>query len=366
MSVVYKHYVMSIPEMKRRDRDDVEEIPEDVKLLEEEEAGEMERRIEDEREKILRDEIEAALTGKAKPSLCAFVRGVVGNDVLAIFGETRTGKTTFCCTLALEAARRYKMPVIYVDTEGNIPISFTTELIEYHYFNSTSDIRGLLHDVIKRKEKPKLFIIDSIITPVLSDLSRMTMFERGRVQLELISLVGDLKRFARRARATVVVVLHPISRLTLSRRLEGVARKLSQQMQQQGMMRRRQQQVMTPEELPDEIKMMYDAPVGGKALFLTKEIWMTHVDFTGYTRNLISSRDITEDMWRKLNAMGVSFDSTITKCMIYAHESRVYAKLEKLVSMYITTGKREERQTPVIMYSVLAPIRRWQEPEIVC
>lgn len=311
---------------------------------------------EEEPEEEQKQEGEKKKTGTEDLTLYRFVRECVGNKILAIFGDTRTGKTTFCMSLAVECASLYKSHVIYIDTEGNIPSKLEHENIEYVEVETAQELQDVIASIYRERKSnpPALLIVDSISMPVLREDARASgLAERGMVQRTLISLISDIKKLCKALNMTAVVVMHPVSTMTLSRILESVVKRLEQNLQQSGGRKRR----ISIEELPEEIKLMYWKPVGGKALFDIKEIWLTHVAYRGKLSDLANSRGVEPEVLNKLEKVLPSLDVPVTKTIVYASESRRFPKLEKLVSMYITSE--------AIVYKIHVEPRPWRQPKIL-
>ncbi len=283
-------------------------------------------------------------------TLYDFVREVVENKILAVFGDTRSGKTTFCTVVALECAESGGK-VLYIDTEGNLPTRLEHDNVEYVEVDTAQELQNLIERLVKtREDAPNLLIIDSLSMPVLrEDATAVGFAERGMVQKRLIALVSELKKFCKKHNATTIVVMHPISTMTLTRILESVAKRLEQA---SGKKRR-----VTIEELPEEIKLMYMKPVGGKALFDIKEIWLTYAEYRGKLQDLVNMGNVEPEVVEKLRDLVDSLDIPVTKTVLYASESRRFPKLEKLASIYITGS--------AIIYKIHIEPKPWKQPKIL-
>ena len=302
-----------------------------------------------------------------------FVEKVADGHLVALFVQTRHGKTTFCRTLTYEALTKYrdKYFVVYVDTEGaasDIEMLQRNELFKDSvlYTRITTNDK-LIKFLQKLKEEWKkrppaskiLLIIDSISAPALAQWARSKRYdERGIVSLEKIDAVTrvvELVESVKQADVTPVIVLHPLSEMSVQRQLQQVARKIAEQL---GIDLRRQK--FTPDQLPEEIILQYQRPVGGKALHYIKEIWLSRLEASGtieqleqmkmlsdeevnfilrkvkeYVESLKTSTRAEEEKEKAESLLNEAKKLKVAKFRIYAWGSRVYPSAEPLVDLYL-------------------------------
>lgn len=274
-----------------------------------ERAREIEREMEVEEERRVK---EAVPTVEVR-DLYTLVRAVAPYHGLLLYGLTGTGKTTFCYALAREAVN-YGVDVVYVDTEGNIHWRIPDKVM---YFNvgGLDDLKAVVSDIVKRVKSEELgkdgllLIIDSIEAPIVRKASRAAGFhERAAAYLERAGIGSRILDLAlefrdRKKPFTAVFVEHARSPIGMTRVLEQVAKKYLE--------RRR---VMTPEELPPEIRLLGMVPKGGSFLYFIKERWVTER----------LEADVREDYRR-------------TTFGIYAYSSRCFAPMERIMTLTIET-----------------------------
>lgn len=165
-----------------------------------------------------------------------FIYSIVGNDILEIFGETGSCKSKFVLSIALEALSK-KQTVFYLDTERNLNNQDIEKLgRSYTYDPIFQEIIKTIDDLKNRSIKPKLVIIDSVGLPILTRFAKLSMKEKGDALLALIALMGDLKEYAYKNHAMVIVTNQPESEFN---------------------------------KLPGTIRQ----PFGDKSCFVVKEIW---------------------------------------------------------------------------------------------
>jgi len=135
-------------------------------------------------------------------------------DVVELFGDTGTGKTTFAHKVAHDAIKS-NASVLYVDTERNLSRSQAAVLGDaYRYVPIYKELSDLIHALPKKgKTTPELVVIDSIGFPVLARFSRMDLRERGGALLDMIGMLGSLKEWAYVRGDQAIVTNQPISEM---------------------------------------------------------------------------------------------------------------------------------------------------------
>ena len=118
------------------------------------------------------------------PSIFPILIKEIGYDVMQIFGDTGTCKSTFALYLATEAMKYGK--VMYIDTELNLPaVPPETEKIKLLHLMDFNSLRSWIRSLTKGNENYKLIVVDSITAPVESRLSGMKLDEKGMVFQEM-------------------------------------------------------------------------------------------------------------------------------------------------------------------------------------
>jgi len=261
--------------------------------------------------------------------------------------------------------------VIYIDTEGGArDIATLTKEDPYSKYVlykrlTTNDqlirfLQRLKEELGKyaSKREKVLLIIDSISAPALAQWARSKRYdERGIVSLEKIDAVTRVlelvdyyeKKEEKKIKLVPVLVLHPLSEMSVQRQLQQVARKLAEL---QGLDTRRQK--ISVDDLPEEIRLMYQRPTGGKALHYIKEIWLSRLEASGTIEQLEAQRLLGDDevnlLLQKITGFVKSLsldDETkarllnearkvhVTKFRIYAWGSRAYPPAEPLIDLYL-------------------------------
>jgi len=124
-------------------------------------------------------------------------------DTLEIFGESGTGKTTF----ALHILKNWKDgKAIYIDSEKNLLKA--PENADYVYLSNFSDLYDF---VMSLKDGYKLVILDSIGLPILGEFATLPLNQRGDILLKAQAMSYNLKRYAQRNNALVIVLNQPES-----------------------------------------------------------------------------------------------------------------------------------------------------------
>ena len=310
-----------------------------------------------------------------KLSLIQFFEKVSEGEPVALFGKTGHGKTTLCKTLAYEAlASDYY--VVYIDTEGGAKDleELTKEkvyekILSYHRVTTNDQLIKVLNKVKSKinEYRKVLLIIDSVSMPALVQWARSRRYdERGVAVLEKINAVSHVKELAESAKADVVpvLVLHPVSEMTVSRELQQVARKLAELQGSEG---RRQR--ISIDQLPEEIILQYQRPTGGKSLHMIKEIWLSKKECSGNLESLENQRLLSDDevtfLLEKVKKLveresehvkeldQVKKALKLSKFRVYAWRSRIYPDVEPLIDFYVIDVLGQ----PVATYRILTEPR---------
>jgi len=310
-----------------------------------------------------------------KTRLIDFFEKVCEGEPIALFGKTGHGKTTLCKTLAYEALRE-GCHVIYVDTEGGAKDladlareEIYEKYLSYYRVTTNDQLIKVLNKVKSKLNELKtsrcVLIIDSVSMPALVQWARSRRYdERGVAVLEKINAVSHVKELAESTKAEVipVLVLHPVSDMTVSRELQQVARKLAELQGGEG---RRQR--ISIDQLPEEIILQYQRPTGGKSLHMIKEIWLVKKECSGVIENLNNQRLLDDDevnfLYQKLKDVfkeekkEVDTESVkklkMSKFRVYAWRSRIYPDVEPLIDFYVVDVLGQ----PVATYRILAEPR---------
>jgi len=131
---------------------------------------------------------------------------MVENDVLEIFGESGTGKTTFCRVL-VEEAMGAKKKILYIDTEKNMAKPLTG--LDYVYI---PDFKLVYKAIQELKDGYDLIILDSIGLPILGEFASLGLNERGNILLQAEAIAYKLKKYSQKNDALIVVTTQPESK----------------------------------------------------------------------------------------------------------------------------------------------------------
>lgn len=135
------------------------------------------------------------------------IKGIVGGDLLMLFGDTGSGKSKICYLLAKEAVEAGQK-VIFLDTERNLSRNEVAVLGEaYAYTPVFSEIKQRIANL----PKGNLAILDSIGLPILIHYSRMNLRDRLQAFLDMATMLGDLKDWTYRHNGLAIVTNQPVS-----------------------------------------------------------------------------------------------------------------------------------------------------------
>jgi RecA/RadA recombinase len=182
------------------------------------------------------EEVERATGIDQKKNIIDYIKGIVGDGVLEIFGDTGTGKSRIVLQVAEKALKAGKK-VYFLDTERNLSDTDIKRLGgSYEYTPVFTDIMEKMRP--HRIPKVDVVILDSIGFPVLTEFAMLNLHKRGQALLGMIAILGGLKQYCYKNKALAIVTNQPQSEMGLE---------------------------------PGEIK----RPFGDKSCFATKEIWET-------------------------------------------------------------------------------------------
>ena len=177
-------------------------------------------------------------------------------DVLEIFGDSGTGKSTFAFLIAYSALKSGKT-VWWLDTERNLSSALVQRLQSFG--NSFSyAYTPVFYEVVQRvRNLPKadLYILDSLGFPALTEFSVVDMNRRGDILLKCIAVMSYLKQACYRNNALAVVTNQPVSPFGKGNVSE------------------------------DSL-----APFGDKAIFATKCVWRTYLIETKPEQTVVEVR----------------------------------------------------------------------------
>jgi hypothetical protein len=167
----------------------------------------------------------------------------VEHDVLEIFGDSGTGKSTFAFLIAYSALKAGKS-VWWLDTERNLSQVLVQKLQSFG--NSFSyAYTPIFYEIVQRvRNLPKadLYVLDSLGFPALSEFAVVDMNRRGDILLKCIAIMSYFKQACYRNNALAVIVNQPVSEFGRSN--------------------------VGEDQLP---------PFGDKSIFAAKCVWRTYV-----------------------------------------------------------------------------------------
>lgn len=180
-----------------------------------------------------------------KPTAYDALVGLVGNDLVEIYGDFGTGKSRFAAHVALEAQDAGKN-VIYLDTENSLPRSIASRLSHYEYVGIK--LQPLIDRVAGLKPGFDLVVVDSIGFPVLCNFFELGLRDRLTALGKMILLRAHLKDYAIRNRGLALATNQPVSEFSYSE--------------------------MSPRPIPPGQPL---EPFGGKGAFISKLLLRTEV-----------------------------------------------------------------------------------------
>ena len=137
---------------------------------------------------------------------------IAGNDIIEIFGESGSGKTSFAHEV-IESAKKMPTPIaptdiIYFDDERNFKEA--PKEITYRYKPKWKD----MYEEVKKLDavpSAKLIILDSLGAPILGEFATMPANERGQTLLECSAVAYRLKYLSEAKKCLVIILNQPES-----------------------------------------------------------------------------------------------------------------------------------------------------------
>ena len=133
--------------------------------------------------------------------------GLVGHDLVELFGPIGTLKSRFAHHVAIECQRLGKS-VLYLDSEKSLSENRIAELEHYEFI---PQLEKLIDRISNDKEHYDLLIVDSIGFPLLRSYFSLGVHERLTSLGKLILLRGYMKEFADRNRGLSFGTNQPVS-----------------------------------------------------------------------------------------------------------------------------------------------------------
>lgn len=133
------------------------------------------------------------------------IQKLAGKDTLEIFGNSGSGKTTFC----LEVVKAYiakGKKVLYIDTEKNL--LKVPQGITYKYFADFNDVSAFVQNLPQGYD---LVVLDSMGLPILGKFAWLNARERGDILLKCEGTSSNLKIYCQKNNATSIVTNQPES-----------------------------------------------------------------------------------------------------------------------------------------------------------
>ena len=134
-------------------------------------------------------------------------------EMIELFGDTGTGKSTFFWQICLAAHAKEKTVKI-IDMEGNFRSPELTGPAKYHYVYYEEFDEFYKYMIIDRefvKEKWDVVLLDSVGLPVLGKYARGRMKEKGDILLKCQAVADELRMYAKRENALVLITNQPQS-----------------------------------------------------------------------------------------------------------------------------------------------------------
>lgn len=154
--------------------------------------------------------VDAPAPKKGEVNLFDVLNKICKHDLMQIFGNTGTGKTSLCTKLALDA-RAIGKTVMYIDTEGSINDDQIEAMkktgTKYEFIKQFPK----LCETVKRLPKVNVLIVDSAGVPALASYCKSNLGGQGDILKKFIAMSDDLKTYASDNNSLVVVINQPES-----------------------------------------------------------------------------------------------------------------------------------------------------------
>ena len=130
-------------------------------------------------------------------------------DLIEIFGETRTGKSTLSLCF-FKSAEASGLKSLYIDTEQNIP--YLSRPASYKLCLSLEKLQDVVYHL---EDGYGFLVLDSIGMPVLGSFAKASLRERGNMLLAMQAMLYHLKDYADRNQCWVLLTNQPVSELAV-------------------------------------------------------------------------------------------------------------------------------------------------------
>jgi len=134
-------------------------------------------------------------------------------DIVEIYGETGSNKSSLVIELAKNKARR-GLKVLYIDTERNLTKSQIEEMkklgVVYEYL---PEFKQLVSFIDSLNKKYDFLILDSVGLPALGEFARSNMKGKGSILLNVQAILYSLKIYTARHGCYAVVINQPSSEM---------------------------------------------------------------------------------------------------------------------------------------------------------
>ena len=131
------------------------------------------------------------------------IKNWVKNNVLLLFGEKGSGKTTICLLIS-KACK-----TIFVDTEGGVDPDEIPENTKYYECPKLDDMIRLIDDLAKKPKEYDAIIVDSIGMLIYPSLAGKSLKERSEIFLKRGQVMFALRVLARQHGKLVVLTTQP-------------------------------------------------------------------------------------------------------------------------------------------------------------
>jgi RecA/RadA recombinase len=160
-------------------------------------------------------------------SMKKWLSGIVGNDIMLIFGDSGVGKTKMACQIGIDAARE-GMNVIYYDHEMNIDkkvVEFIKQNnITYRPIPDYRDVMKLPENTMESQHSD-LIIIDSATLCITGKWFSSSMQIKGALLQQLQGMYYAVKQWCSINKKTAIIIAQPISSMGDRKTIEPVGDK---------------------------------------------------------------------------------------------------------------------------------------------